>query len=206
LEIGKEKEKGISLLPPGWTDSGPSAPLSPARHARLARPTSRSRARATLPPLSARPHSSATLALAPSQPPSLWQVGLACQHLPRARDQAIDRFAAGHHPPRRLAIITLTSSVWRLVSARAIPSPHLLEPSRRHHCAPSSPSQAHLTDARHLSSLHRMGAYKKDRPSSFIPHTSLGHSLSPSTGPNRAPRRRASLCSGELRSLLSIEL
>jgi hypothetical protein len=47
-----------------------------------------------------------------------------------------------------------TSKVWHLASSRPMtePSRHhrLPEPSRRHHCAPSSPSQARLTGARHL--------------------------------------------------------
>jgi hypothetical protein len=35
----------------------------------------------------------------PSQPLSLWQAGPACQHLPRAHDQANDAITAGRHRP-----------------------------------------------------------------------------------------------------------
>jgi hypothetical protein len=49
------------------------------------------------------------------------------------------------------------------------------------------------------------GAYKKDRPSSLLLHTSLGHFLSPPLSQIELHTAMPSLRSGELRSPLSVE-
>jgi hypothetical protein len=173
LEIGKEKEKGISLLPPGWTDSGPSPP-SLSRALRTAHTTHLSRPPAprpaphstpladdSTPPISrARSHSLATALPLASRP-----LLSATPPSPVIRYRRVL-----HRPPpaRRLAIITLTSSVWRLASARAILSPRLPEPSHRHHCAPSSPPRQASPVLATSPSSSSLGAYKKDRPSSTL--------------------------------------
>jgi hypothetical protein len=107
------------------------------------------------PPLSARPHPSAALALAPSQPPSLWQASPACHPLRRARDQAIDVITAGRHALHRFAINTLASSVWHLAPPRTVPElslhpacpSHPVTTSVRHHRR-----RGKIAGARHLSS------------------------------------------------------
>jgi hypothetical protein len=156
----KEKGKSPSVGP------NPAQPsfLSPARRAlppsRPTRPISARTPALLPPPVSARPHPPAALAPAPSQLPSLWQAGPACQHFPRARDQAIDAIAAGRRALHRFAINTLTSSVWRLAPPRTMPelSLHPTCPSHpvattvRHHRR-----RGKLTGARHLASLPRPG-------------------------------------------------
>jgi hypothetical protein len=89
-------------------------------------------------------------------------------------------------PPRRLlAIIALTSSVWRLVSARAIPLPHLPDPSHRHHCAPPSPSLQARRCSPPLTPFPASGAYKRTtRAPSF--------STPASTTPSSLPRAQLS--------------
>jgi hypothetical protein len=147
LEI--EKEKGISP-PLGWADSSPSFPpsLSPARlspppEAQLGPPLACARVAPTVspaPPVS-RSRTFPASALSLSARPRLLAPS------PLARDQAIGAFAAGHRLPRRLAINTLASSVWRLASPRTVPEPsrrhRLPEPSRRH-CVPSWPPRCSI--------------------------------------------------------------
>jgi hypothetical protein len=91
-----------------------------------------------------------------------------------------------------------------LAPARAIPSPacpsHPVATTVRHHRR-----RGKLTGACHLSSLPRPGAYKKDRPSSILLHTGLGHSLSPPLSRIKLRAAAPSLRSGEFRPPLSIE-
>jgi hypothetical protein len=147
-ECDKKKKE---ILPPSAGRIRPNPPLSPTRSfpARPTQPISRAPARARLrsrrtsppadrpaPPVSrAHPRSLAT-ALSLASGPRLSAPS------PLARDEAIGAFAAGHRPPHRLSINTLTSSVWRLTPPRIVPEPSLhprMPESYRRHCVPSSP-------------------------------------------------------------------
>jgi hypothetical protein len=199
IEIRNRKRKRKNL-PLGWAVSGPTLPRvprpRPAHAARFPRALARDGA---APPLSlpARPHPSAALTLALS----LWQASPACQRLPRAHDRDSDTIAVGHCPPRRLAIIALTSSVWRLASARAISSPRLSEPSRHH------PRRGKLADARHLSPplapFPAPGVYKR---TAQAPSFSTPASTTPSSLPRAqlSQRHRAFLRFGESRPPLFV--
>jgi hypothetical protein len=150
------------------------SPLGP-RSQSPARPPAPAYARAAPPlPLIGRPHPSVAPTLAPLRPPSLWQAGPACQPLlPLARDEAIGAFAAGHRPPHRLSINTLTSSVWRLTPPRIVPEPSLhprMPESYRRHCVlitvvASSPVLATSPP------FPSPAAYKRTTPSPLLHHT-----------------------------------
>jgi hypothetical protein len=157
----------------------PTWPVFPARSPTLPSPL----------PLPARPHLSARTPLALLRSLSPWQAGPARQRLPRAHDRASEAIAVGHCPPHCLTIIALTSSVWRLTCARAIPSPRLPEPSHRHHCAPPSPSWRARLCTSPLAPFPAPGAYKRTAPSSPIPHPGLGH-LFPLPRAQLSQRRR----------------
>jgi hypothetical protein len=138
IEIEKEKKKKSPL---GWAVSGPNPLSLPRAHAFLPPP------RGPSGPTPARPRShplgrcqpgpTPSVALAPSQPLSLWQAGPACQHLPRARDRANDAIAAGRHHP---VVSPLTHLLARL--APCVPVP-LRQPEPSRHpparAVPSSP-------------------------------------------------------------------
>jgi hypothetical protein len=126
------------------------------------------------PPLTGRPHPSARTPLALSQSlSSEWALPVSA--FLASVTGASDAIAAGHCPPCCLAIITFTSSVWRLASARPIPSPCLPEPSSRHHYAPPFPPWRVRRGMPPLAPFPALGAYKRAAPSSPIPHPSLSH-------------------------------
>jgi hypothetical protein len=108
-----------------WPSSLPRASPLPLAHAVQLPPAHRA-----APPLTGRPHPSARTPLALSRSLSGERAPPVSAFIASVTG-ASDAIAAGHCPPRCLAIIAFTSSVWRLASARAIPSPHLPEPSCR---------------------------------------------------------------------------
>jgi hypothetical protein len=123
------------------------------------------------------------MSVAPALSPhlfSLCQPGPACQPLPPRPDHAIGAIAAGHRPPRCLAINTLANKVWRLASLSPCACP---EPSRHpvSRAIPSPPlcaiiaATTSIAGARHLSSLPPPRSPIKGPPRAPpTPHTGLG--------------------------------
>jgi hypothetical protein len=141
----REKKKEKKPFP-DWAESGPNSPsptsLSRALTQGPARPTSHARPRrAHCQPDPTRQPRSPSL---PRDRPLSGRRALLVSPFPLAHDQAIGAFAAGHCPPRRLAINVHTSSVWCLPPPRTMPEPsrrHLLPELSRRHCVPLSPPQ-----------------------------------------------------------------
>jgi hypothetical protein len=192
MEIEKEKGKSSPVrLGRIWPN-----PLSPARRAPLPRsaheahPHSRacappSAAVSSAPPVShARPCSPATplsSKWAPLVSPFLAPVTKLSARSPLATVRPV------------ASPLTRSPARFGIMRPRALcpsrPFTPLHELSRRS-CAPSSPPWQARRCSPPLLPSPSLGAHKKDRPSSILPHTGLGHSLTPSPS-SIEPRRHA---------------
>jgi hypothetical protein len=157
----KKRKETPPSAGPNLAQPAPRAPspLSPAQAAQL---------RAHVPPLTARPHQSATR-LPPSRAaPSPWQLGPAYQ-LRRSRPCLTDAFAAERLTPRRLAIKACTG-LSNHPATMPEPSPHP-SPARAIPIVVSS-ILAIMASSSALAvpsiPLPLSGAYKRNRPSPVL--------------------------------------